>query len=313
MGKLKYYIESFRLRTLPLSMSGIMAGSFLAYGSDRFRGGVFALAMLTTVFLQILSNVSNEYGDAQHGTDNAGRVGPIRSIQSGVLTANDVKRMIFLFVLLSAISGSLLVGTSFGTLFCAEGLTMLALGALAIVAAIKYTVGKSNYGYKGGGDVAVFVFFGWVSTVGACYLNTHTIEPAIFLPASGIGLLSVGVLNVNNLRDRLNDKECGKNTVVVKIGEKGAKIYHFGLITGAWLCLIVFTAWHADCLWNWAYLLMLPLFAMHLLAVFRFSGHQLDAQLRNLSIMTLLLSMLFGISQMKLIIFILCLLLLRIG
>ena len=297
MGKLKYYIESFRLRTLPLSMSGILAGSFLACSFGRFKIGVFVLAMLTTVFLQILSNVSNEYGDAQHGTDNAGRVGPIRSLQSGALSAKDIKRMIALFVLLSAISGSLLVMVSFGTLNCKEGLAMLALGALAIVAAIKYTVGKSNYGYKGWGDVAVFVFFGWVSTAGVYYLGTHTIEPAIFLPASGIGLLSVGVLNVNNLRDRLNDKECGKNTVVVKIGEKGAKIYHCVLITGAWLCLIVFTAWHARHLWNGTYLLMLPFFAMHVLAVFRFSGRQLDVQLRNLSIMTLLLSLLFGIFQ----------------
>lgn len=297
MNKLKYYIESFRLRTLPLSMSGILAGSFLACSSGRFPLGVFVLALLTAAFLQILSNVSNEYGDAQHGTDNAGRVGPIRSLQSGVLSAKDMKRMMVLFVFLSVISGSFLVMASFGTLHCKEGLVMLALGALAIVAAVKYTVGKSNYGYKGWGDLAVFVFFGWVSAVGTFYLCTHTIEPAIFLPASGIGLLSVGVLNVNNIRDRLNDKECGKNTVVVKIGEKGAKIYHCVLITGAWLCLIVFTAWHARHLWNGTYLLMLPFFAMHVLAVFRFSGRQLDVQLRNLSIMTLLLSLLFGIFQ----------------
>ena len=278
-------------------MSGILTGSFLAYGSGHFHVGVFVLAMLTTVFLQILSNVSNEYGDAQHGTDNARRVGPIRSIQSGVLSANDVKRMIVLFVLLPAITGSCLVKASFGTLWSAGGLTMLALGALAIVAAIKYTVGKSNYGYKGWGDLAVFVFFGLVSTAGVYYLGTYTIDPAIFLPASGIGLLSVGVLNVNNIRDRINDKECGKNTVVVKIGEKGAKVYHFGLIAGAWLCFMIYTAFHAVSLWNWMYLLMLPLFILHLVAVFRFSGRQLDVQLRNLSIMTLLLAMLFGISQ----------------
>ena len=297
MGKLKYYIESFRLRTLPLSLSGILAGSFLAQGSGRFPVGVFVLAALTAGCLQILSNVSNEYGDARHGADNAGRVGPIRAMQSGVLSANDMKRMIVLFVSLSALSGGLLVGVSFGTLFCAEGLTMLALGCLAIVAAVKYTVGQGNYGYKGWGDVAVFVFFGWVSTVGAFYLNTHTVEPAVFLPASGVGLLCVGVLNVNNLRDRLNDKACGKNTVVVRIGEQGAKIYHGGLIAGAWLCLIVFTAFHAAGLRNGTYLLLLPFFARHVLAVFRVSGRPLDVQLRNLSILTLVLSLLFGISQ----------------
>ena len=279
-------------------MSGILAGSFLAFGSSQFNAGVFVLAMATTVNLQILSNLSNEYGDAQHGTDNVRRVGPIRSIQSGALSANDMRRMIVLFVLLSAISGSFLVKASFGTLLSTESLTMLILGALAIVAAIKYTVGKSNYGYKGWGDVAVFVFFGWVSTVGVYYLGSHTIAPAILLPASGIGLLSVGVLNVNNMRDRLNDEECGKNTVVVKIGEKGAKIYHFSLISVAWLCFSIYTGFHAMSLWNWMYLLILPLFAMHLAAVLRVSGSKLDVQLRNLSIMTLLLAMFFGISQM---------------
>jgi 1,4-dihydroxy-2-naphthoate octaprenyltransferase len=297
MSKIKYCVKSFRLRTLPLSMSGILTGSFLASGSSRFHWSIFALAMLTTVFLQILSNISNEYGDAQNGADNSMRVGPIRSLQSGVLSVKDFQVMIVLFVLLASVSGSLLVLVSFGTLFCTKGLIMLALGCLAIVAAMKYTIGKDNYGYKGWGDVAVFIFFGLVSTVGVYYLNAHVIEPAVFLPASGIGMLSVGVLNVNNIRDRLNDKECGKNTLVVRMGEKRAKAYHFGLITGAWFCFLVYSAFHAGYLGNWMYLLLLPIFAMHLVAVFRFTGQKLDVQLRNLSMATLLLSILFGVSQ----------------
>ena len=151
--------------------------------------------------------------------------------------------------------------------------------------------------YQGWGDVAVFIFFGLVSTVGVYYLNAHVIEPAVFLPASGIGMLSVGVLNVNNIRDRLNDKECGKNTLVVRMGEKRAKAYHFGLITGAWFCFLIYSAFHAGHLGNWMYLLLLPIFAMHLVAVFRFTGQKLDVQLRNLSMSTLLLSILFGVSQ----------------
>ncbi|MDR0233139.1 MAG: 1,4-dihydroxy-2-naphthoate octaprenyltransferase [Dysgonamonadaceae bacterium] len=297
MSKLKYYIKSLRLRTLPLSISGILAGSFLAYSSGHFNIGIFVLAMFTTVFLQILSNVSNEYGDAQNGADNAGRVGPIRSLQSGVLSLKDFRKMIILFVSLSMISGALLVWFSFDTFFCLEGLIMLFLGALAIVAAIKYTVGENNYGYKGLGDIAVFIFFGLASTAGVYFLATHSIELAIFLPASGIGLLSVGVLNVNNIRDRQNDKASGKNTLVVKIGEKKAKLYHFSLVVVAWLCFICYSIFHANNLWNWMYLLILPLFVTHLLAIFRFSGHKLDVQLRNLSLMTLLLSILFGISQ----------------
>ena len=297
MSKIKYYVKSFRLRTLPLSMSGILTGSFLAYGSSRFHIGIFVLAMFTTVFLQILSNISNEYGDSQNGADNSKRVGPIRSLQSGILSVKDIQKMILLFVALSSISGSLLIMVSFGTIFCTKGLIMLALGGLAIIAAMKYTIGKNNYGYKGWGDVAVFIFFGLVSTVGVYYLNTQVIEPAVFLPASGIGLLSVGVLNVNNIRDRQNDKECGKNTLVVKIGEKRAKVYHFGLITGAWLCFLIYSVFHANHPGNWMYLLLLPMFVMHVLAVFRFSGQKLDVQLRNLSIATLLLSILFGVSQ----------------
>ncbi len=297
MNRLKYYVKSLRLRTLPLSISGILAGSFLAYSAGYFNTGVFVLAMFTTVFLQILSNVSNEYGDAQNGADNAGRVGPIRSLQSGMLSLKDFRKMIVLFVSLSMISGALLVWFSFGTFLCLEGLTMLFLGALAIIAAIKYTVGENNYGYKGLGDMAVFIFFGLVSTAGVYYLATHDIKPAIFLPASGIGLLSVGVLNVNNIRDRLNDKASGKNTLVVKMGEKQAKIYHFTLISAAWICFIIYSIFHANNLSNWIYLLLLPVFVWHLLAVFRFSGHKLDIQLRNLSLTTLLLSILFGISQ----------------
>lgn len=297
MSKLKYYIKSLRLRTLPLSISGILAGSFLAYSTSYFNTGVFVLAMFTTVFLQILSNVSNEYGDAQNGADNAGRVGPIRSLQSGVLSLKDFRKMIILFVSLSMISGALLVWFSFGAFFCLEGLIMLFLGALAIIAAIKYTIGENNYGYKGLGDAAVFIFFGLVSCAGVYYLATHTIKPAIFLPASGIGLLSVGVLNVNNIRDRQNDQKSGKNTMVVKMGEKRAKIYHLTLITAAWICFIIYSVFHASNLSNWIYLLLLPVFALHLLAVFRFSEHKLDDQLRNLSLATLLLSILFGISQ----------------
>lgn len=174
---------------------------------------------------------------------------------------------------------------------------MLALGIVTIIAAIKYTVGKNNYGYKGFGDVSVFIFFGWVSTAGVYYLATHTLEPDVFLPASAIGLLIVGILNVNNIRDRENDKVFGKNTLVVKIGERKAKIYHIFLISGGWCLLFFYSLLHNRGLISWMYVLMLPLFVMHMVTVYRFSGQKLDVQLRNLSLMILLLSVLFGLSQ----------------
>jgi 1,4-dihydroxy-2-naphthoate octaprenyltransferase len=173
---------------------------------------------------------------------------------------------------------------------------MLALGILAIIAAVKYTVGKNNYGYKGLGDIAVFIFFGWVSTAGVYYLATHTLVLSVFLPASAIGMLSMGVLNVNNIRDRENDKEYGKNTLVVKMGEHKAKIYHLFLISGAWCLLFLYSLLHNKGVTSWIYLLVLPMFVFHLIAVYRSSGRKLDVQLRNLSLMTLLLTVLFGIS-----------------
>lgn len=298
MNKAKYYIKSLRLRTLPLSLSGILMGGLLAMASGTFRLPVFISAIVTTLSLQILSNVSNEYGDAVNGADNDGRLGPIRGVQSGALKLKDIKRMIYIFIVLSAVSGVLLIISSFQTLFCIESIAMLALGLLAMVAAIKYTVGKNNYGYKGWGDVAVFLFFGWVGTMGAYFLITHTIEWKILLPASAVGLLSVGVLNVNNIRDRENDVTSGKHTLAVRMGDKSAKHYHCILIGGAWGMLISYSLLHYQGLSSWLYLLALPMFAMHISGVLRLSGKQLDAQLRNLSLSTLLLTVLFGVTQL---------------
>lgn len=297
MSKATYYIKSLRLRTLPLSISGILMGGLLAMASGAFHLTVFISAVVTTLSLQILSNVSNEYGDAVNGADNDGRVGPIRGVQAGALRLKDIKRMIFIFILLSAASGTLLIRSSFGTLFCLESIIMLGLGVLAMIAAIKYTVGKNNYGYKGWGDMAVFLFFGWVSTMGAYFLMAHVFEWTVLLPASAVGLLSVGVLNVNNIRDRANDAISGKQTLVVRMGDKRAKSYHCILIAAAWGMLIAYSQLHHQGMGGWLYLLTLPLFVMHMAGVLRFSGKQLDAQLRNLSLITLLLTVLFGTAQ----------------
>lgn len=296
MRKFKYYLDSFRLRTLPLSVSGIIIGAALAYTAGYCDMLVFLLALLTTLFLQILSNISNEYGDNMQGVDNEQSLGPVRSLQAGHLSFNDYKMMISLFGTLSVISGTFLVAASFESIFRPQAILMLFIGGVAIIAAIKYTVGRNNYGYQGWGDVAVFIFFGWVSTLGSYYLLTYTFEWSILLPATAMGLLITAVLNINNLRDRSNDKAHGKNTLVVKIGERNARIYHTFLIIGGWVSLICYTLFHHTNLWNWLYLLLLPLFFYHLYKVFHSSGKALDSQLRNLSLSILLLAILFSAS-----------------
>lgn len=288
MSKAKYYIASFRLRTLPLSLSGIFLGTLLAKADGFFHTLPFVFAVATTLCLQILSNLANELGDLQKGTDNAERLGPIRSIQSGALTLTEFKRTIIVFVLLSVISGSVLVYTAFDSLFSWDGIIMLLLGGAAIIAAIKYTVGKNAYGYHGLGDLFVFLFFGLLSVMGAYFLMAHQINALLLLPASAIGLLSTGVLNLNNMRDVENDRACGKRTIPVLIGVHKAKIYHFILIIGAFVCMSSYVFLHDHTPSDFLFLLTLPLFIFHLIKVTNNQGRSLDPQLKVLSLSTLL-------------------------
>lgn len=288
MSKAKYYIASFRLRTLPLSLSGIFLGTLLAKADGFFHTLPFVFAVATTLCLQILSNLANELGDLQKGTDNAERLGPIRSIQSGALTLTEFKRTIIVFVLLSVISGSVLVYTAFDSLFSQDGIIMLLLGGAAIIAAIKYTVGKNAYGYHGLGDLFVFLFFGLLSVMGAYFLMAHQINALLLLPASAIGLLSTGVLNLNNMRDVDNDRACGKRTIPVLIGVHKAKIYHFILIIGAFVCMSSYVFLHEHTPSDFLFLLTLPLFIFHLIKVTNNQGRSLDPQLKVLSLSTLL-------------------------
>lgn len=296
MNKTKYYIASFRLRTLPLSLSGIFLGSLLAAGEGYFHWPSFLLAIATTLSLQILSNLANELGDLQKGTDNEERLGPIRSIQSGVLGLQEFKRTILIFIILSVIFGSALVYTAFDSLFSKDGLIMLILGATAIVAAIKYTVGENAYGYRGLGDLFVLLFFGLLSTAGAYFLMKHQILWSIFLPAIAIGFLSTGVLNLNNMRDIENDRHCGKRTIPVMIGIRNAKIYHFTLIIGAFLCMTIYAILKFQHIYNLLFLLTLPLFVIHLGKVACGHGRELDPQLKFLSVSTLIFALIAGFS-----------------
>jgi 1,4-dihydroxy-2-naphthoate polyprenyltransferase len=296
--KLKYYIESFRLRTLPLSIAGILLGSFYAVSAGFYRFDVFSLALLTTLSLQILSNIANELGDLEKGADNEQRLGPIRSVQRGALSVRTLQTVMLLFVLLAVISGTALIWTAFGALLSAPGAGMLILGVLAIVASIKYTLGKKAYGYIGLGDVFVFIFFGLVSTLGVYFLSTGRAPLMLLLPASAIGFLSAGVLNVNNLRDMKNDAACRKCTVAVRLGEKKTKLYHCFLITGAFALMAAYAFLQKKGLTGFLFVLSLPIFYFHLLKIIKYKDRDLDGQLKVLSLSTLLFSLLSGIAAL---------------
>lgn len=292
-AKIKAWIGSFRLRTLPLSLSGVILGSFISELYGKFNLTICIYALLTTVFLQILSNLSNDLGDSLKGTDNADRQGPTRAMQTNLITKSEMLRMILVFVLLSIISGILLIYNSFDNLFNRQGIYMLVLGGLAIVAAIKYTLGKHAYGYIGFGDIFVFIFFGLASVFGTFYLYVGILDPIVLMPASSIGLLSIGVLNLNNIRDIENDKACGKITIPVRIGEKSSKIYHYLLIFVSVILMLAYLIFIDS---NYFYLLLIPstgLF-LHLRNVKNLSGRALDSQLKVLSLNTLLFSFFTG-------------------
>ena len=297
MNSTHIWIKAFRLRTLPLAVSATTLGSFLSYAEDRFKWGVFIFGTLTTLFLQILSNLANDYGDARKGTDNERRLGPLRVTQSGLVSHRQIRWMIAVFVLLSLVSGSLLIWSGLrGDNMLLYGLYFL-LGFSAIFAAIKYTIGKRPYGYQGLGDLMVFVYFGILGVAGTYFLHTHSLHATILLPASSVGLFSMGVLNLNNLRDRENDALNGKNTLVVRMGVRWAKTYHVILLLTALVLAVFFTILHFESYYQLIFLLPLPLLISDINAVITNTVPvELNRELKRLAVATLLFSISFGIG-----------------
>ncbi|RTY95006.1 1,4-dihydroxy-2-naphthoate octaprenyltransferase [Flavobacterium sp. GT3R68] len=305
---MKHWIEAARLRTLPLSVSGILVGSFFAMSQGIFNWKIVILALSTTLGLQILSNFANDYGDGMKGTDNEDRVGPKRAIQSGVITPGSMRYAIFITAFLTLVSAMLLIYFSFKGKYLIYSILFFVLGILAIASAIRYTVGKNPYGYRGYGDVFVFVFFGLVSTFGIYFMFSKQIDLVLFLPAAAIGFLSVGVLNLNNMRDEESDKKSGKNTIVVKNGGAWAKKYHFFLIVSAMILMLLFAV-----IFDFSYrdqnpegfnfdlyfflIAYFPIFA-HLNRVAKNKEHKLlDPELKKLALSTFLLSILLSLSM----------------
>lgn len=300
MANFKAWISAARLRTLPLSVSGILMGAAFAFINAYFNFLIFILAIATTLVLQILSNFANDYGDGVKGTDNEDRVGPKRALQSGNISEKQMKSAIVFSSFIAFVLAVCLIYVSFGSDNLIYTLAFIALGLLAIYAAIKYTVGNSAYGYRGLGDVFVFLFFGLVSVIGTYFLFSQKLDSLIIYPAIAIGLLSTAVLNLNNMRDQESDQKAGKNTLVVKLGNAKAKLYHTSMITVAFISFVIYVYLLKDWMQYICLVGFIPLF-IHLLKVRKNNNPKLlDPELKKVALSTFSIALLHFIVSASL-------------
>ena len=298
-NNLKIWVQAARLRTLPLSVSGIIMGNALALSHNDFSFIIFLLSILTAIAFQIVSNFANDYGDGIKGTDNEQRIGPKRVLQQGLLTSKNLKRGILVSVLVSIILSIALIYESLGVdkLLFSVLFILLAIGAVA--AAIKYTVGANPYGYSGLGDLFVFIFFGWVSVIGSYFLQINSIDLSIILFATSVGLLSVAVLNLNNMRDIENDLNSSKITLAVRLGGYKAKVYHFFLISIAIILFFIGIGEQSLLIKTIYTLVFVPLF-LHLYRVFNLKEpKQFDPELKKLALTIFFNSVFFVTSYLN--------------
>jgi len=294
MPAIKSWLLAARLRTLPLSVSGILTGTAMALRKDAFDPYIMILALFTTIGFQVLSNFANDYGDGVKGTDNQDRVGPARAMQMGLLTSKDLIRGMAWVVFFTLLFVVALVYSAFGGENLLLTIVFLLLGIVSLIAAVKYTVGKSAYGYRGLGDVFVFLFFGLLGVVGCYFLFTHAIQWYDFFPGMTIGFLATMVLHLNNMRDRLEDKKVGKRTLAVILGKKRAVLYHsillfFGLCS--WGAYLYFST--AEPLIYLTLIFFIPFF-LHWIKVLKTESHEkLDPELKKVALSTFVMSLVF--------------------
>ena len=315
MATIKHYIQAARLRTLPLSVSGIIVGAsignleYWAYHPHISVGyfgyppvllsSIFWLAIFTTIGFQVLSNFANDYGDGIKGTDDD-RVGEQRLIASGLITPKQMKSAMVITALITLLLALTLIYIAFGSENFIKSLVFFFLGIASIVAAIKYTVGKSAYGYSGLGDVFVFLFFGLLSVLGSYYLYTHELTNTLMLlPAAAFGMLSTAVLNLNNMRDQIQDKKVNKNTLVVKLGSQKSKIYHFTLVIGALLLLVIYRVIQTSVSYrDWLFLIaFIPLFLNLKVVAQNILFRELDVELKKVALSTFFCAILFALGS----------------
>lgn len=294
MNNIKYWIKAARLRTLPLSLSGVLLGCALAVDS-WWQYPLFWWAMVTTIGFQVLSNFANDYGDGVKGTD-AKRKGEARMVASGLITAQKMKAAVWVTGLFTFFSATIVVFMAFGQQNFILSFLFFNLTLLALWAAVRYTVGGGAYGYSGWGDVFVFAFFGLLAVLGSSVLFIKQIDFYFLFPAITVGLLSVGVLNLNNMRDADQDRLIGKRTLAVRMGFHTAKIYHYVLLLGAFVSALLFASLKANELWNWCFVLAFIPLGMHLIRVQKISDPaDFDSELKKVALSTFLYALLMAL------------------
>ncbi len=299
MKNISIWLSAIRLRTLPLSISGIIVAGCLAEYNGVFDWLIFSLAILTTLSFQILSNLANDYGDGVKGTDNEDRIGPERAIQSGVISPNQMFSAIRINIIICIILTVSLIYSSFGVKHLLYALLFFVLGAISVVSAIRYTMGNKAYGYKGLGDVFVFMFFGLVSVIGCYVLFAKEIDHVVFLPAISIGLLSAGVLNLNNMRDMESDEKSNKITLAVKLGKEKSKNYHYALVLGAIVLSSLYGILYYTSPYNIVFFVAYIPLVLHMNRVRKNKNPKdFDPELKKLALSTVLLSLLLGIGHL---------------
>ncbi|MDA9551751.1 1,4-dihydroxy-2-naphthoate octaprenyltransferase [Flavobacteriaceae bacterium] len=297
MNKFKLWISVFRLRTLPLSLSGIIIAGSIAYYNGYFDVIIFSLAILVTLGFQILSNLANDYGDGVKGTDNRNRIGPERGIQSGKISPKEMFDAIKINIIVLIFLIFMLIFSAFGTHHFLSSIVFFILGFMAIYAALRYTIGETAYGYRGLGDLMVFLFFGIISVLGAYYLFAKSLEHVLIMPACIVGLLSTAVLNLNNMRDLKSDTESDKITVAVKLGLIKAKNYHAFLLIFALILGMLFSLLYYRSLMNLLFLVTFIPIVRHIVFVYKVKEvKELDSQLKILALSTFVLSLTLGLS-----------------
>lgn len=297
MSTLKNLIYASRLRTLPLACSCAIVAGAMAYYLEAFDWVIFILSLLTIILLQVLSNFANDLGDSQKGTDNEKRIGPERAVQKGLISTQKMSQYVKALTVLSFISGILLL--FFSNMLLWQKMLFVSLGISAIAAAKFYTMGKIAYGYRGYGDLFVFLFFGIIGVVGALFLYIHVLNLAAFLPAIGVGCLSVAVLHLNNMRDMENDALSGKITLAIRLGNENAKLYFlFLIVLGIFSWGFFPTTQTVVNLYSYLYFIgFLPLFFV-LFTFFKIKEKvHYDRLMKPLALSVFFISLLFFVSQ----------------
>lgn len=299
MKNISIWLSAIRPRTLPLSISGIIVAGCLAEYNGVFNWKIFLLAIATTISFQILSNLANDYGDAEKGTDNDERIGPERAIQSGSISLGEMIYAIRMNILICIVLTAGLIFSAFGSKHLLLALLFFCLAFFAVRSAMKYTMGSKAYGYRGLGDIYVFLFFGIVSVLGCYVLFSKQFDHIAILPAIAIGLLSAGVLNLNNMRDIETDFKSNKITTAVKLGKEKAKKYHSFLIIGGIAVSFLFGILYYVSPFNLIFIIAYIPLLLHLKRVNTVTNlRDFDPELKKLALSTVLLATLLGVGHL---------------